>query len=140
MIDIENKVFTTVYEAVTAEFPDADVVSEGVFSSPKFPLVTLIQEENTTLARTQDDALTEHHATVMFECNVYSNDKRRKSTCKAIAQIVDNTMQNMKFTRSFMGQTPNEDQTIYRMTLRYTAVVGEGVESGDDTVYQIYRH
>ena len=139
MIDIENKIFTEVYNAVHAKYADADIRSEGVFEATKFPLVTFIEESNTTYTPSLDNDLTEHHASVMFECNVYCNDKKRKTTCKAIAQLIDDTMLGLKFTRSFFGQTPNQDQTIYRMTLRYTAIVGEGIKSGNTTTYQMYR-
>lgn len=139
MVDIENKVFDTVYNAVIAQYSTATILGEYVNVPAGFPCVTLIEEDNTTYTKTQDDSLQEHHARVMYECNVYANNETRKSTARDIAKLVDTTMQGMKFTRIFFGQTPNEDSTIYRITMRFEAVVAEGATSSGDTTYQMYR-
>ena len=64
----------------------------------------------------------------------------KKAEARAIADLVDKTMQGMKFTRTFYQPLPNLDRTIYRITLRWEAVAGEPIttENGN-TIYQMYR-
>lgn len=142
MIDIENIVVNNVINALeTSLGTDAPVVySEYVEVPSDFPCVSIYEADNSTYRRTQDNALTEHHASVMYQINVYVADETdKKSTAKKIANVVDLAMQNMKFTRTFMNQVPNQDRTIYRITLRYTAVVGESFAVGTTDVYPMYR-
>jgi hypothetical protein len=140
VIDIENKVFSTVATALRAVFNPISVYGEYTETLATFPCVTLIEDDNTTYQRTQDDSLQEHHASLMYTANIYSNKSSgRKAEAKAIADLVDTTMQGMKFTRTMRSQTPNIDRSIYRITIRYTAVVEEGKTENGDIVYQIFR-
>lgn len=140
MIDIENKVFDTVARELRSEYNTISVYGEYVESPASFPCVTLVEDDNTAYQQTQDNTLRENHATIMYTANVYSNKSSGKKTeAKAIANVIDMAMQNMKFTRIMRSQTPNIDRSIYRITMRYTAVVAEGSTSGDDTVFQMYR-
>lgn len=145
MIDIENKVIDTVYNAVKAAFPveqypDLSFYSEAVEAPDSFPCVVLVQEDNYTYRPTQDNELNEHHASLMFSVNVYSNKiDSHKEEAKAIFQVVDETMQSMRFTRVMASPMPNIDRTIYRIAGRYEAIVGRPQSTGDDTEYQMYR-
>lgn len=144
MIDIENIVFNTVYDALTAayaaSYPDMTIYGEYVPAPSGFPCVTIVEDDNYTYRRTQDNQLAEHNANLMYTVNVYTdNITGKKSLAKAIANTVDVAMQNMKFTRTFRSQIPNTDRTIYRITMRYEAVVAEPKEINGNTVYQMYR-
>ena len=142
MIDIENLIVSKVNTALATlkqTYPNLKVVSEYVETMAKFPLVSVVQEDNYTHLATQDADLKDHAVHVMFSVNVYANDKNKKATAKKIASAVDTEMLNNLFTRTYMGQTPNVDRTVYRITMRYTAVVAEGVSSGNTTTYQMYR-
>ena len=85
----------------------------------------------------------------MYECNVYSDKATgKKAEARAIAKLVDTTMQNMKFTRTFYQPLPNLDRTIFRITMRWEAIAGEpvittttgtGNETVTTTTYQMYR-
>lgn len=141
MIDIENKILDTVFAAVHNTFPDAQRYGEYVAVPAAFPCVCLYESSNTTYKRSLDTDLNEHQANLMYECNVYSDKAAEKKTeAREIAKLVDETMQYMKFTRTFMQPVPNMDRTIYRITMRWEAVAGEPVvtENGD-TTYQMYR-
>lgn len=142
MIDIESLIVTKVNTALTPlkqTYPSLKVVSDYVEESESFPLVSVVQSDNYTHLGTQDAELVDHAANVTFEINVYTNDAKKKSTGKAIAAAVDEEMLNNLFTRLFMGQTPNVDRTIYRITMRYRAVVASPVIEGGDKTYQMYR-
>jgi hypothetical protein len=88
------------------------------------------------LKQTRDLSGVEHYAKVMYEINVYSNKANgKKSQTKEISNMIDGMMTDLLFTRTFRGQTPNIDRTIYRITLRYEAVVREGIEVDGKTVH-----
>lgn len=145
MIDCENLVYDTVVTAVeaafAADYPGLSCYGEYVETPASFPCVTLWEEDNYTLRETQDEATQEHHAVVVYTASVYTaNAGARKSLAKAIANVVDNTMQGMKFTRVMRGEVPNIDRSIYRLVLRYEAIVEapKTDESGNET-FQMYR-
>lgn len=140
MIDIENIVINTLSNYLSTEYPTASLSGEFVEVPENFPHVCITQDDNSVYTRTLDNNLEEHHANIMFTVNVYSNSLTgKKSECKKIASVVDECMSAMRFTRTMMSPVPNVDRSIYRITMRYTAVAGRGVSIGDDTVFQIYR-
>lgn len=132
MIDVESTVFSKIAAAFTAAYPTGSRYGEPVDTPAKFPCLTLVEVDNATYQRSQDADLTEHHATVVYEVNCFSNKASgAKQECKAIMALVDSQMQQMGFTRLFCSQTKNADQKIYRMTTRHRGVIGED--------YRIYR-
>lgn len=141
MIDVENLVIDTVSKAIKASaYSTALVVSDYTDMPSSFPCVSVIESDNSTYRRTQDNDLKEHHTRVMYEVNVYSNKTSgAKSEAKKILEIVDSSFQNMKFTRTFKQPIPNADKTIYRILARYEAVIAEYQTIGQNKVYQVYR-
>lgn len=139
MIDIENIVFTRLATALRTAYSGITVYSEYVEVPAAFPCVSIVEADNRVLERTRDLSGVEHHANVMYEINVYTNDANGKKTkAKAIADVIDTQMSAMLFTRTFRGQTPNVDRSIYRVTLRYQGVVGEAVNTGNKIIYPMY--
>lgn len=139
MIDIESAVFTSVYNAVIAVYPSADISSVYTESPAAFPHVSLVEVDNGVYEQSQSLGGIENHARVLYQADIYSNNtSTAKSTCKAIAKIVDDTMAANGFMRLTSAQTPNVDRTLYRLTLRYQAVVSKGVADGDNTIHFIY--
>ena len=135
MIDIENKVIDTVSKAF-----DGVAEVSSVYSPSNFPFVYVRQISNVGYSRSYDNALYEHHARVVFRVECYSElDKGAKQEVKALMQIADQTMQEMKFRRSSYGLIPNWDRAITRGYADYSALVGEPKEADGDTVYQMYR-
>ena len=141
MIDVENLVIDTISKALKASaYSSTLVVSDYTDTPSSFPCVSVIEMDNYTYRRTQDNDLKEHHTSVMYEVNVYSNKSSgSKSEAKKIMEIVDTAFQNMKFTRTVKQAIPNKDKTIYRIVARYEAVIGEGKVIDKNTVYQVYR-
>ena len=139
MIDIENIVFTRLATALRTAYSGITVYSEYVEVPAAFPCVSIVEADNSVLERTRDLSGVEHHANVMYEINVYTNDANgKKSKAKAIADVIDTQMSAMLFTRTFRRQTPNVDRSIYRVTLRYQGVVGEAVNTGNKIIYPMY--
>ena len=141
MIDIENKVLDTVFAAVRNQYTNANCYGEYVAVPAGFPCVCLYEQSNTTYRRSQDTDLQEHQSNLMYSCNVYSDKANgKKAEARAIAKLVDETMQRMKFTRTFFEPLPNLDRTVYRITMRYEAVAGEPIITENNNVtYQMYR-
>ena len=133
MINVESEIFNIVAKAVRAVYPDIYITGEYVKSPPKFPCVSLIEMDNSVYARTQTNSSVENHAELMYELNVYSNKKSgKKSECKAIAELIDNELAALDFSRTMLQPIPNmDDATIHRMLGRYRAVV-----SKDKTIYR----
>lgn len=129
MIDVENIIFTELATALRAAYNGISVYGEYVEVPATFPCVTIVESDNQVLKQTRDLSGVEHYAKVMYEINVYSNKANgKKSQAKEISNMIDGMMTDLLFTRTFRGQTPNIDRTIYRITLRYEAVVREGIE------------
>lgn len=141
MIDIENKVINDVFTAVRTAYAEASCYGEYVSVPAAFPCVTLYESDNSTYRRSQDADLQEHHARVMYECNVYSDKQSgKKKEARDIAKLVDATMQNMKFTRTFYSPMPNLDRTIFRITMRWEAIVGDPITTDNNNItYTMYR-
>lgn len=140
MIDIENIVVDEVKTALSAltEYPTLLVGSMYIDAPPSFPYVSVIEDNNYTYEPSHVD-LQEDHAIVSYTVDVYANDTHLKQTAKKIANAVDTAMQNMKFTRTMYGQTPDVDRTIYRMTMRYEAIVAKGETINNVLTYQMYH-
>lgn len=133
MIDIESEVFQTVADAFRAAYPNGFIAGEYVSQPPKFPAVSLVEMDNTVYERGSDSGDIENFVTVMYQVDVYSNlNMGKKAQTKAIVALIDEEMERMGFTRTFLNPVQNmNDATIYRMTGRY-----RGVVSKDHLIYQ----
>lgn len=123
MIDIENEVFTNVYDAVIAEYPDALVKGVYTPTPTQFPFVSVIQTENETFVETYDSS-GEHDVTVDFQVDVYSRKANgKKAECKAVTAIVNDVMLTMGFARTYSGTVLNlADTDTYRITSRFRCI------------------
>lgn len=99
--------------SVKSKFPKAEVKSVYVESAAEFPCVCVVEDDNRTFQKTLDGSLNEHHAELLYTVTVYSNKKNgKKEEARAIAKVIDEAMQGMKFTRIMLNQIPNIDQRI----------------------------
>lgn len=140
MINIENIVFEAVAKAVDSAH-EGVTCGAGYMDTPSaFPYVALVEDDNYTVQNTQDENLQEHYAHLFYSVNIFTNNTNGKETlAKQIADTVDTAMQNMKFTRIMRSQIPNVDRSLYRIVMRYEAIVQQGKEDGKNTVFQMYR-
>lgn len=140
MIDIESKVFDTVYNAVHAAFPNARIDAGYVERSSTFPAVSVVETNNVPMRSTFTEDNSENHSRMYYEVNIYSDRQdTAKSEARAIAKVVDEAMKGMNAYRTMMHQLPNQDRTIFRLYTRYEMIVGEGITDGDTTTYHVYR-
>ena len=123
MIDIESQIFTMLYDAIKAVYPNCDVKSELDLEPSKSPAVMI--EEINNASNTQTMTTTENHAVVDYEINIFSSKASgRKSEAKAILSLIDSVMTEMNFQRLMTNPVSLSDSTRYRLVARYTAVVG----------------
>ena len=136
MIDIENIVVDKVIDRLTNSFENITVSSEETKTPASFPAVLILEKSNTVYLDSRDENK-ENHVNIMFQADIYDNDVNdKKATCKRISSELDSIMQEMGFTRILCEPIANlEDATIYRITMRFTAVASKLME-GD--VHYIY--
>lgn len=140
MVEVENLVIDTIKNRLISEGLTVSISSVGERTPSTFPAVSIYEADNYSYRKTQDDVSREHHASLMYSVNVYSNKKSgAKQEAKQIFAIVDDELQSFKFTRTSMFPDANQDKSIYRIVARYEAVVAQGQEIGGDTIYQVYR-
>lgn len=143
MIDIENTIINGIKTGVETAYPGIVVYSDFTETPASFPCIFVAEDNNTTYEGSAVGNV-ENHARVTYTVNVYTNNKTgKKMLAKKIADTVDGLFIGWKFTRSMMAKTPNIDNSIYRITMRYTAVVAKPILSGDGdsatAMYQIYK-
>lgn len=123
MIDIERQVYTPIAEALRKRFKGITVSGEYVNAPPKFPYVSIIEQDNYMSANRLDSSDSERFSTVMYEVNVYSDKAgSKKSVCREIMGVIDEMLYKRNFTRISLSPVPNmENGTIYRLVARYRA-------------------
>lgn len=127
MIDIEEDVRKIVFKKLKIKFPSIKDLEEYNQKKPSFPFVSLVEIDNRVNLSTQSSDNVENHAIVVYEVNVYSNERsKRKKEVKEIMSIIDNAMGELGFTRMMLNPIPNAlDNAIYRMVARYQATVSK---------------
>lgn len=104
------------------------VVRKSLKQSKKFPLVTLIEENNNFKTSTLRYKAREVIDSIYWEINIYAQDKNiggktisNAEICDELKVLVDDIMSNRyQLTRLSCSPTPNLDDRIYRITMRYT--------------------
>lgn len=130
MIDVEVDVFNYVYTYVSSLVPTGNFTSQFNPSPSSLPFATLIEMDNSTDVQMRSSSDTEDYAILMYEANVYAEDK---TTCRSVMNALDNAMIQLGFTRISMQFVPNlADTTLFRLTARYRAAA--------DGNKVIYRH
>lgn len=125
MIDIEAELFTLLVEQLTTQFEGIYVTNNNANTPTLFPAVAVVQESNTNYQKTVD-ACKENHAEVMFQIDIYTNDSSKKEVkARDIKMYISDLLLELGFNRTFCQNIPNAaDPSIYRVTMRFKAVVG----------------
>lgn len=140
MIDIENIVFDTVYNALNAQFPSVNITNGYDEQKAIYPTVIIRQTNNVPIQDMNTDDSAENYTRVTFEIEAVSNkESTARSELKGLLNAADTVMQSMKFRRTHMNRPVNTDRTVYRQYARYEVVVGKPYEKDGNTVYPMYR-
>ena len=124
MIDYENEVLTAVTTDLSSSFPACTFMGTQQYYPATFPCVTGEEADHYAYIPSQDTSSNYNAANVMYEFNVYSNKKAgKKSEARAIAAVIINTMTGLGFNLTLCRPTNESNGTIYRIVLRFTAVI-----------------
>ena len=148
MIDIENLVFDTVYNALIQLYPNANITAGYDEETAIFPAVIVRETNNQPYRNSATDECSENHTRLTYEVEVESDKENTgRSECKAILNAADEIMQSMKFRRVHKSRPLNVDRTIWRQYARYEVICDKGTQvtrivdgkEVTDTVYHMYR-
>ena len=145
MIDIENLVFDTVYNAVHAEFADANITS-GYDERMSSHLTVVVRETNSVpMQSTMTDACAENHTRFTYEIEIESDKEHTaRSEIKSVLEVVDTAMQGIKARRMYKSRPINMDRTRWRQYARYEVIAGKPYvvnanTANEKTVFPMYR-
>ena len=126
MIDIENKIVDTLDNALTGVY----VTTSYRIVEKEFPALQVHYTYTGDLTKTFDNNLNPHHAKIMVQTDAYSLDR---DEAKAMNALVVDTMHGMKFTCTESRELSGFYSDLFRITSRFTAIVGEGVTTSETT-------
>lgn len=140
MIDIESKIVDTVFNAVNAIYPNANVTTGFDETTATFPSVVIEEVENVPVRRFDTDDCAENYSRISYEISIYTNNvNSAKSDGKTIFAAVDEALQGLKFRRIRKNKPLNINRTIFRQYGRWEVIVGKPIINGDEVIYQMYR-
>lgn len=137
MIDIENKVFKIVYDAVMAHDPNIYVTSESSNAPPSFPTVYVEQIDSYDPAEFRVSSHEELYAAVVFDVQVFSNKPAgKKAEVKSILAVIDDALRAAGLRRMMSNyvdltdnrnsSVSNRNQSIIRLLGRYECLADTG--------------
>lgn len=137
MIDIENKVFKIVYDAVMAHDPTIYVTAESSNAPPSFPAVYVEQIDSYDPAEFRISSHEELYAVVVFDVQVFSNKPSgKKAEAKSIFTVIDDALRLAGFRRTMSNyvdltdnrnsSVSNRNQSIIRLLGRYECLADTG--------------
>lgn len=126
MIDVENEIFSKVVSDLKSKYPNVSYASVFTNSPPSYPFVSIEEIDNSNYERSEDSSCSENHVRVTYEINIYTKDNSTKKTeAKNILRVVDDFMLGIGFSRLSKTPIQGDDETIYRVVLRYSGVVSK---------------
>lgn len=126
MLDFSDEIYSWLTYSLREKFPKIYTTKSETAAPPVFPAVSIVQKNNVTYQRTRDACL-ENHVSVMFQMDIYTNDKDNKERqAQEIRNAVSDLMVSKGFNRTMCEPTPNlADMSIYRITMRFTGIIGK---------------
>ena len=127
-LEIYDKIFNILKKFLADESQYNPIVSkQELRQTDKFPLVVITEEDNSYLTGTT--RFEETKSRLEYEINVYATDKNvngnivaKQEIARELVGLIDNVMSyNLRMTRRSCRPTPNLDNSIYRITIRYRA-------------------
>lgn len=121
MTDKENELFTDIASELRKQFDDIYIIGKQLSSEPpRFPAVSIIQENNTVNARYSTFNELENVACITQYIEIYSNDREQKEeVCKSISKVIDDVLKTHGYCRTLNQPMINVDDSIARRVMRY---------------------
>lgn len=122
MIDREDELFAEISMKLRREFDNIYIIGKQLSTEPpRFPAVSIIQENNIPNSRYSTFHELENVACTTQYIEIYSNDRDRKEEiCKAVSIVIDDVLISHGFYRMLNQPMVNADDTIARRVMRYT--------------------
>lgn len=121
MVDKEDELFAVIAKELRKKFDGIYIIGKQLSSEPpRFPAVSIIQENNIVNTRysTFDEMENVAHITQYIE--IYSNDKEQKEEiCKSISIVIDDVLKTHGYYRMLNQPMVNADDSIARRIMRY---------------------
>jgi hypothetical protein len=121
MTDKENELFANIASELRKQFDDIYIIGKQLSSEPpRFPAVSIIQENNTVNARYSTFNELENVACITQYIEIYSNDREQKEeVCKSISKVIDDVLKTHGYCRTLNQPMINVDDSIARRVMRY---------------------
>lgn len=135
--NLTDKVYDVLNEYIVARSSySPKVLRKALTQTDKFPLVVLTESNNISIHQTTKTRFRETISNIYYEVNIYARDMAvgtnkisNAEICNELKVLTDKVMNGyFQFERTFSEPTPNLDNTVYRITLRYTATLYENRE------------
>ena len=125
MIDIFNELFTLVANTLTTYDNTISLSSVYTNMPSDYPFVSVEEIEDSVYEQGSDCCEIENFATKDYEINIYTKNPNKKSKGDSIAQVIDTLFKSKGFVRTSKNVFQSENETIYRIIIRYSGVVSQ---------------
>lgn len=122
MIDIFNEIYTAIKGVLPANVKMSSVYTN---SPSEYPFVSVEEINNSTYRPTIDGLKNENYAEIDFEFNIITKGEQKKSLGTDLLVLIDTKMNDLGFVRVTKNNFQNTNETIYRIIVRYTAIVSQ---------------
>lgn len=125
MIDVMTDIFDSVYNAVTAEFPTADLATNYVNQPASFPHLQMWTESNTAPRTGMNLSGDECFSNIVIHFEGFDNmlDGEGMENVKKMFSIIDPVMRVQGYRRTYYAPVPNyDDASVYREVARYSKI------------------
>lgn len=122
MVDKEDELFIAISTKLREQFNDIYVIGKQLSSEPpRFPAVSIIQENNIINTRYSTFNELENVASITQYIEIYSNDyESKEEICKEISLVIDDVLKEHGYCRKLNQPMINADDSIARRIMRYT--------------------
>lgn len=125
MIDIFNELYTLVVNTLIA-YDDTISYSSVYTNMPtSYPFVSVEEIADSVYENGSDCCEIENFANKEYEINIYTKNPNKKSKGDNIAQVIDNLFKSKGFVRVSKNILQDENETIYRIIIRYSGIVSQ---------------
>lgn len=135
--NLTDKVYDVLNEYIVSRSSYSPrVLKKALKQTDKFPVVILSEINNMPIQQTTKTRFRETVSNIYYEVNIYARDMAvgtntisNAEICNELKVLTDKVMNGyFQFERTLSEPTPNLDNTVYRITLRYTATLYENRE------------
>ena len=122
MIDIFNEVYTIIKSVLPTNVKMSSVYTN---SPSEYPFVSVEEINNATVRQSIDGCKNENFAELDYEINIYTKGDSKKSLGNSLLVAIDDKLNELGFIRTTKNSFQDTNETIYRIIVRYTAIVSK---------------